>query len=113
VGVQIREGDDHVARWVGALDHEETRVATTAERSFLRTVEGGCHVPVGALGQVEGELLRLRGVVCSLAGDAAVDGSLSGPCSEAQGLGAALAQELLGRGGEEILEGIRKVEQEG
>ena len=113
VGVQIRDDDPEVATWVDALEHASTRVATTAERAFLRTVEGGCHVPVGVLAEVDGEVLRLRAVVCSLAGDASVEGSLSGPLSEAEGLGVALAQELLGRGGEEILREIRKGELKG
>ncbi len=110
VGVQIREGDEETSRWVEGLDHEPTRLATTAERALLKTVEGGCHVPVGALGEVEGEVLRLRAMVCSLDGTQAVDGALSGPLAEAEGLGVALAQELLGRGGDEILREIRKVE---
>ena len=110
VGVQIREGDEEVARWVEALDHPPTCAATAAERALLRTVEGGCHVPVGALGEVDGELLRLRAVVCSLDGSEAVEGSLSGPLSEADGLGVTLAEELLGRGGSQILDGIRKAE---
>lgn len=108
IGVQIRSGDERVARWVGALGHEETLLATTAERALLRTVEGGCHAPVGAYGILEGDTLTLRGMVCSLDGGRAVEGKLSGPADRADGLGVDLAVDLLARGGTQILDEIRK-----
>jgi hydroxymethylbilane synthase len=109
IGVQIRSGDDRVARWVSALDHPSTRFATAAERAFLRTVEGGCHVPVGAFAEADGEdTLRLRAVVCSLDGSSAVEGETSGPAGNAGAMGIALARSLLERGGRAILEEIRK-----
>jgi hypothetical protein len=37
-----------------------------------------------------------------------VEGEISGPAGDAEALGLALAQDLLGRGGEVILNGIRK-----
>lgn len=108
VGVQIRAGDHETSRWVELLDHSETRSATRAERALLRTLEGGCHVPVGGLASVEGDSLTLFGVVCSLDGGSSVEGSVSGPVGQAPGLGVALAEELLAKGGNAILEGIRK-----
>lgn len=108
IGVQIREGDRTTREWVGALSHAQTHLATSAERAFLRTVEGGCHAPVGAFGRLSEDTLHLRGMVCSLDGSRAVEGELSGPASTAHELGVALARELLGRGGDEILDEIGK-----
>lgn len=110
MGVQIREDDPEVARWVRALDHEPTRRTTAAERAFLRRVEGGCQVPVGALGELRegGDVLELRGIICSLDGEKGVEGRRSGPPAEAEALGRALAGELLEAGGEAILRGIRR-----
>jgi hydroxymethylbilane synthase len=108
LGVQIRAGDDGVAPWVRPLDHGPTRAATTAERACLRTLEGGCQVPVGALGEVDGEELHLRGVVCSLDGSLSVEGELRGRVAEADEVGVRLARDLLAGGGEGILEEIRE-----
>ncbi len=109
IGIQIRTVDEAVSRWVSALDHPATRFATAAERAFLRTVEGGCHVPVGAFAEVDGDdALRLRAVVCSLDGSSSVEGETSGPAANAGAMGIALARELLERGGRNILDGIRK-----
>ena len=107
IGVQIRADDADVAEWVGALDHGPTRVATAAERALLRTMEGGCQVPVGAFGELNGTGLRLRGVVCSVDGTRGVEGEISGAPGEAEGLGVALAEDLLRRGGGRILDEIR------
>jgi len=110
MGVQIREDDPEVARWVRALDHEPTRRTTGAERAFLRRVEGGCQIPVGALGELREreDVLELRGIICSLDGEKGVEGRCSGPPAEAEALGRALAEELLEVGGEAILRAIRK-----
>jgi hydroxymethylbilane synthase len=107
VGVQIRTEDPEIAGWVSALEHSGTRAATTAERALLRTVEGGCQVPVGALAEVEGDQLRLRGVICSLDGSRGIEGELAGSATDAASTGVSLAERLLEDGGEEILRDIR------
>jgi hydroxymethylbilane synthase len=108
IGVQIRSRDEVTARWVEELDHPPTRFATAAERALLRTLEGGCHVPVGAFAELQGDTIRLRAVVCSLDGSQSVEGTRSGTAGNAGAIGIALAHDLLARGGQEILSGIRK-----
>jgi hydroxymethylbilane synthase len=107
IGVQIRSSDDAVGDHVRRLEHPPTRSAITAERAFLRTVEGGCQVPVGAHATLSDQTLSLRAVVCSLDGRDSVSGEISGEAAAAAALGRELANDLLGRGGEEILDGIR------
>ncbi len=107
IGVQIRADDLDVAGWVGALEHAPTRAATAAERALLRRLEGGCQVPVGAFAELEGAGLRLRGVVCSLDGKRGVEGEVTGPLDDAERLGIELAEELIRKGGGEILDEIR------
>jgi len=108
IGLQLRSEDDRVAQWVERLEHPATRIATIAERALLRTLEGGCHVPVGGFAELEGETLGLWGVICSLDGLTSVEGSTEGPVEFAEALGVSLAEDLLARGGDAILEGIRK-----
>lgn len=107
IAIQLREHDARIGRFVGALEHPDTRAATTAERAFLRTVEGGCQIPVGAHATVEDGTLRLQAVVCSLDGRESVAGETTGTVEEARSLGVALAEDVLGRGGDAILAGIR------
>lgn len=89
------------------LNHVESEKAVLAERAMLRALEGGCRVPVGALGVVEGNLVRLRGVVASPDGTLVYRGEAEG--EEPEEVGVRLALELLERGAEVVLGEIREV----
>ncbi|HUT79270.1 MAG TPA: hydroxymethylbilane synthase, partial [Polyangia bacterium] len=95
---------------VAALDHEPTRRAVTAERAFLATLEGGCHVPVGALAEVRGDEVRLSGMIISPDGCRAVEGELTG--RDAEDVGRILALDLKRRGAGEILASLAAVSSE-
>jgi hydroxymethylbilane synthase len=105
LALEIRRDGD--ALLLSSLDHLPTRLATEAERAFLRRLEGGCQVPIGAFGQIEGGTLRLSGFVASLEGKPIVRGSVEGPPEDPQSLGEHLAQRLLAEGAGEILEAVR------
>ncbi len=107
VVVQVRSGDFNTLRWIDSLDHADTRFATCAERSLLRTLEGGCQIPVGALAIVENDRLKLDATVCSLSGEQYVEGSREGPSHEADAIGKSLAEYLLTSGADAILSEIR------
>jgi len=105
VAVEVREEDEDVLEVVGKLDHAATRRCVTAERAFLRTLEGGCQVPIGAHALLEGDQIVLEGVVGSLDGSTAFREKLSGVDGEA--VGVQLAETLIERGAGDLLEEIR------
>ncbi len=108
LGIEIRDRDSETRRLVAVLDHAPSRAAIEAERAFMKRLEGGCQVPIGALGQVDGETLRLEGIVADLDGTSTVRDSLSGPASEAAALGKKLAEKLLDMGAGDILRRARQ-----
>ena len=89
------------------LNHTATERAVLAERAMLRALEGGCRVPVGALGVAEGDGVRLRGVVASPDGALVYRGEARGEGPEE--VGGRLAQEFLERGAAVVLGEIREV----
>ena len=89
------------------LNHEASERAALAERAMLRALEGGCRVPVGALGAVEGDLVRLRGLVASPDGALVYRGQAEGGDPEA--VGGRLARDLLEQGASVVLGEIREV----
>ena len=89
------------------LNHAASEKAVRAERAMLRTLEGGCRVPVGALGEVEGNTIRLRGVVASPDGALLYEGAAGG--RDPEEVGERLARELLERGAAVVLGEIREV----
>ena len=105
VAVEVRTGDRHVLEFVEQLDHAPTRVCVTAERAFLRMLEGGCQVPIGAYAFLEGDHIALEGVVGSLDGSTVFREKSVG--SDAETLGLELAEILIEKGAGRLLEDIR------
>jgi hydroxymethylbilane synthase len=91
---------------VQALDHSATRAAVTAERGVLRSLGGGCQVPIGAYAQVAAGRLRLHAVVASPDGQELIRAESEGPAAEADALGLALGADLLERGARRILDSV-------
>ncbi len=98
LAVQARADDAEVLRLLAAIDHRETRLATTAERAFLRRLGGGCRLPNAALGTVEGDRVRLRALLADPEGQIVVRDEIQGPALEAEALGVALAERLIEKG---------------
>jgi hydroxymethylbilane synthase len=108
LAVVCRDSDEKTIGTLRFLDDADTRCATDAERALLRELEGGCQIPIGALGTVRGDVLRLCAVVGSLDGTRMVRGELSGQAANARQLGRELAYDLLARGAREILDEVRQ-----
>jgi hydroxymethylbilane synthase len=111
LAVTARSGDATAAAATAALHHRQTALAVTAERAFLRALEGGCPVPVAAFAELgRGGELRLHGRVVSLGGERGLDGVETGTVGderEAEAVGVALAAKLLSDGAGSILAEIR------
>jgi hydroxymethylbilane synthase len=101
--LEARADDAEMIEMASALDHRETRLATTAERAFLARLGGGCRLPMAALGVVEGDSLRLRGLIADPEGRRLLRSEVAGPASDAEALGAALAGQLLAQGGADLI----------
>ena len=68
IAIEIRGNDPRISEILAPLDHFPTRLAVIAERALLRRLEGGCQIPIGALGTLDREILTLRGLVADLEG---------------------------------------------
>lgn len=89
------------------LHDPHTAACTTAERALLRALEGGCQVPIGALGTVDGDAVVLHGLVADLDGRRILRVQEVGSVAEAEDVGRRAADALLAKGAGEILSGIR------
>ncbi len=102
--IETRSNDPSVIERLSVLNHDETRSAVLAERAFLKRLEGGCQVPVAAYGTVQDGLLHISGMVAETDGSLMYRQSLNGPVSQAEALGLALAEDLIGQGAQAILD---------
>ncbi|MBO0320858.1 hydroxymethylbilane synthase [Muricauda sp. CAU 1633] len=105
--VVAKEEDEFTREALAKLNHTETEIATTIEREFLRTLEGGCTAPIGALAQVKDESVYFEGVVFSLDGKQKIDIKKEVKLSDAPGFGKACAEEVLQKGGDKLMQEIR------
>ena len=89
------------------VNHPATALQVRTERAFLRTLRGGCSIPVFARAEPADGGLRIQGGVVSLNGQRLVVDQARGTEDTAEALGQQLAQRVLQQGGEQILSGIR------
>ena len=106
LGIEIRSDDARTREAVAFLNDRDTSLAVRAERGFLKRLEGGCQVPIAAHGTTSGETLVLAGLIGKPDGTRILRGSRSGSVSDPEAIGVALAEELLSRGGREILDEV-------
>lgn len=103
VGIEVSETDGRTRELVAAIDHETTRVAVTAERSFARHLEASCESPIAAWARLEGDALQVEALAAAEDGSRLLRESASGPPGDAEALGRSLAETLLSRGAAELL----------
>lgn len=91
------------------VNDEKTEICLLAERAFLKTMQGGCSVPVFALASPRHDRLEMTGGVISLDGSELISDSLTAPFEKekAAPLGLALAEKIISLGGKLILDSIR------
>lgn len=103
VAIETRSDNELAVEAARKLDHRETRLACLAERSFLRSLGGGCQFPIAAHAIVDSDSLRLDGLVAKPDGSEILRDSLSGPLDDPESLGSALADLLLQQGAASLL----------
>lgn len=116
LGIEIRKDDQVAHGMLKNIGHEETTLATLAERSLLRTLEGGCSAPLGVetewiQGSDGSRQIRMRAIVVSVDGkesaEVEIDESISSP-EQAENFGITVAKALVEQGAGAILEAIQQ-----
>jgi hydroxymethylbilane synthase len=106
LGIECRDGDERVLEQIKVLEHLPTARRCLAERAFLRSLEGGCQVPIGVNSRFEGQTLVLTGMVASLDGQRLIRDEVRGDEADPEAIGIALADALRRQGATAILEEI-------
>src|ERR1700741_133722 len=103
VAIETRSDNRVAVEATRKLDHRQTRFACLAERSFLRSLGGGCQFPIAAHAVIDNGSLRLDGLVARPDGSEILRDSLSAPVVDAETLGSQLADRLLQQGAASLL----------
>ncbi len=105
VAIECRDDDATTRELCAHLDDPATRTCAEAERAMNRALHGSCHVPVAAFAQLDGEHLRLSGLVGSAADGRFVRAQGEGRGDAPDALGLEVAQQLLDLGAGELIAG--------
>ena len=103
IGIECRSDDAWVAGLIDVLNDAQTATRTQAERAMNARLAGGCQAPVAGYSELVNGVLELRGLVGRPDGSDLIHGAISGPPGDAVALGRELAEDLLGRGADVIL----------
>lgn len=100
--------DEFSKNAVAELNHLETDICTYIERQFLKTLEGGCTAPIGALATFNDDEISFTGVLLSIDGKQKIEVNKVVPIQEWKKLGFNLAQEILNNGGTKLMKQIKE-----
>ncbi len=103
LAVEIRADDEQTRTLVAPVNHPSSWAAAAAERSFMARLGAGCHVPAAAYAVIDEGDVWLRGLVASHDGQRMIRNERRGPMEQAEAVGEAVAEDLLGRGAGDLL----------
>jgi hydroxymethylbilane synthase len=104
LGIEMRNDDTNTRNAASFINHPQTWREVTAERAFLKKLGGGCQLPVAAYAVKKEHTLTITGLLGSLDGKMLIKDEVRGHSKNANALGVMLAERLLAKGGQAILE---------
>jgi hydroxymethylbilane synthase len=108
LGIEIRKDNKLAEETLQSIHDENTYAAAIAERTFLKVLEGGCQVPIGAYAEVKPNGLYLDGLVGALDGSITFRSKVRGSKFNPETLGAQLAKAMIKAGAGKVLQEIYK-----
>lgn len=108
VGIECRIDDNTIKALLAPLECSTTRIRVLTERAMNKALEGGCQVPIASYSVIsaDGKDVHLRGLVGAVDGSEIIESEITGPVDQGETLGDSLAQELLSRGADKILQQV-------
>ena len=106
--IHAMQNDGFCINAVSELNDLETDICTYIERQFLRTLEGGCTAPIGALAIFNEDEILFKGILLSIDGKQKIEIDKTVPIQEWKKLGYNLAQDILNNGGIELMINIKR-----
>jgi hydroxymethylbilane synthase len=100
--------DEFSRQAVAELNDIDTEVCTHIERQFLKTLEGGCTAPIGALAVFVEDDILFKGVLFSIDGKQKIEVEKTIPMQEWKKLGYYMAKEVLDNGGTQLMATIKE-----
>ncbi len=108
VAISSRVDDVETKAILQKINHKTTQICVEIERNFLRTLEGGCTAPIGAIAIFEENKIKFSGRLNSLDGSKTINVVEEFEYDESENYGKKFAEFVLENGGKEMMEEIKK-----
>ena len=96
--------DPEIIKIVQGLDNEDSHIITSIEREFVDTLEGGCQVPIGINAvMIENDEVLIKSILGMPDGSEIMSETKVINKSNFEGVGRAMAEEMIERGAKEVL----------
>ncbi|HVY54164.1 MAG TPA: hydroxymethylbilane synthase, partial [Thermodesulfobacteriota bacterium] len=105
IAVECRKGDAETREIISRINDAGTWTAGAAERAFLKRLGGDCNLPAGCHASLEGERMKVTGILASPDGSTVIRERAEGAAVDAESLGSGLAELILSRGGDRLTAG--------
>jgi hydroxymethylbilane synthase len=102
------QNDDFCKDAVAKLNHKETEICTQVERQFLKTLEGGCTAPIGALAKINKNEIHFVGNLLSIDGKEKLEIERTISLDNWTDFGKYCADEILEKGGAKLMKTIKE-----
>ena len=107
VAIASRIDDVETRKILQKINHEETQICVEIERNFLRTLEGGCTAPIGAIAKFDEGKIKFEGKLNALDGAKTLNLVEEFEYNHSENFGEKFAKIILEKGGKEMMEVIK------
>ena len=104
-----REDDSEVNEICKTVNHEDTALCAGIERAFLRSLKGGCSIPIAALASIQNNTIHFKGNILSLDGVRKVEVEMEFEKENHENAGRLAAEKLLANGGDKIAQELKSL----
>ena len=101
------EKDKEILQICSQINHKETETTVAVEREFMKTLEGGCTAPIGAIATIKNDTIYFKGILISLNGEEKIEVERSELISNSKSFGKKCAEEVLKNGGKGLMKRIK------
>jgi len=104
IGIQCRSDDERSLKYIGALNHEPTKVCVDCERAFLEALDGNCKTPIAGQARIVDGKIKFRGLIAMPDGSQKFEIESEGEIADAKKIGLEAGQTLKARAGDKFFE---------
>ena len=104
IGIECLEHRGDLREILGKINDANAARTTAAERAVAHELQASCHSPVASYATLDGDSVHLRALVAAVDGTTVLNESARGPAADGQALGMQVAQQLIARGADALLQ---------